>query len=130
MKRILLACYIVVFACTGLAIAQTNNPSSNLTGDWALQVSGDKLLVGTMHLTQVGDTVIGSAETARGGVGQISGKLEDGKISGKWRNPKGETGWITLTFDSGLEGFNGDWGYGGRKTNGAIVAKKIRSTEF
>lgn len=129
MKRVLLACYIAIFASTGLAIAQTNDPS-NLTGDWALQVSGDKLLVGTMHLTQVGDQIIGSAETARGGVGQISGKLDNGKISGKWRDPKGETGWITLNFDSAFDHFNGNWGYGGRNPNGAIVAKKIRSTDF
>jgi hypothetical protein len=129
MKRIFLACCIAVFACMGFAAAQTDE-QSNITGDWALQVSGDKLLVGTLHLTQVGDTVIGSAETARGGVGQISGKLENGMISGKWRDPKGETGWITLNFYSGLSSFNGNWGYGGRNPNAAIVARRIRSTEF
>ena len=81
-------------------------------------------------MTQVGDTVIGSAETSKGGIGQISGKLEDGKISGKWRAPKGATGWITLNFDSGLTTFSGDWGYGGRNPNGDVVAKKILSTAF
>ena len=129
MKQLILATTMALLACAGVAVAQTND-SSNVTGDWALQVSGDKLLVGTLHLTQVGDTVIGSAETARGGVGQISGKLEDGKISGKWRAPKGATGWITMNFDSGLTGFNGNWGYGGRNPNGVIVAKKIESTDF
>lgn len=128
MKRLILACALALIS-NGLALAQTNDPS-NVTGDWALQVSGDKLLVGTMHLTQVGETVIGSAETARGGIGQISGTLENGKISGKWRDPKGETGWITLNFDSTLNNFNGNWGYGGRNPNGAIVAKKIESTDF
>jgi hypothetical protein len=129
MKRFLLACYIAIFGIMGLAFAQADD-QPNITGDWALQVTGDKLLIGTLHLTQVGDTVIGSAETARGGVGQVSGKLQDGKISGKWRDPKGETGWITLNFNSGLTSFNGDWGYGGRNPNGAIVAKKIESTDF
>ena len=129
MKRFILACSLALFACMGLALAQTSD-SPNVTGDWALQVSGDKLLVGTMHLTQVGDTVIGSAETSQGGIGQISGKLEDGKISGKWRSPKGATGWITLNFDSSLSSFNGDWGYGGRNPNGQIVAKKIESSDF
>jgi hypothetical protein len=129
MRRALLACYIAFFACMGLATAQTNDPS-NVTGDWALQVSGDRLLVGTLHLTQVGDTIIGSAETKSGGVGQLTGRLQNGAISGKWRDPKGETGWITLTFDSTFTGFNGDWGYGGRNPNGAFVAKKIQSTDF
>lgn len=129
MKRALLSCCIALFACMGFAGAQTGNPT-NLTGDWALQASGDRLLVGTLHLTQVGDTVIGSAETASGGVGQLSGTLENGKISGKWRAPKGATGWITLNFDSTLTSFNGSWGYGGRNANGVIVAKKIASTDF
>lgn len=129
MKRIILACALAVFACMNFALAQTSD-ATNVTGDWALQVSGDKLLIGTMHLTQVGDTVVGSAETSKGGIGQISGKLENGQISGKWRAPKGETGWITLNFTPSLTSFNGNWGYGGRKPNGAIVAKKIASTEF
>lgn len=129
MKRFVLACFFAIFASMGSSLAQSNG-QSNVTGDWALQVTGDRMLVGTMHLTQVGDTVIGSAETARGGVGQLTGTLQDGKISGKWRDPKGDTGWITLNFDSTYSGFNGDWGYGGRNPNGAIVAKKVRSTEF
>jgi len=58
---------------------------------------------GTLHLTQVGETVIGSAETSGGG---------------------------SLYFDSTLSAFNGTWGYGARPTNGAIAAKKIASTDF
>lgn len=105
----------------------------NITGDWVVQVTGDEFVAGTLHLTQVGDTVVGSADAkgAQGsGVLQINGTLSGNKLSGKWRSPKGNTGWITLNFQPRFRAFSGEWGFGGRKPNGSIVSRKFIATAF
>lgn len=136
MKRILLAMWLAVFAFTGAASAQQQpygGGLKNLTGEWAVQATGTKLIAGTVHLTQVGNTIIGSAQAGQGhgnGVMQINGTLEGQKVSAKWRGPSGETGWLTLNFNSSGTAFNGSWGYGGRAANGQIVSRKIRTTAF
>jgi hypothetical protein len=108
-----------------------NASATNITGDWVTEITGDQLLVGNLHFTQVGDTVVGSAEAGKGtGVLQISGTLQGTKLSGKWRGPKGNTGWITFNFNPSLSGFSGQWGYGGREPNGTIVSRKFTSTPF
>lgn len=104
----------------------------NVTGDWAVQMTGNDFAAGTIHLSQVGDTVVGSALASKNeqGVLQFSGKLEGNKLSGKWRSPKGETGWLTFNFTDTHAAFNGDWGYGGRGPSGHIVSRKVRNTAF
>lgn len=105
----------------------------NVTGDWVVQVTGDEFIAGTLHLTQVGDTVVGSADAkgAQGsGVLQIHGTLSGNKLSAKWRGPKGNVGWLTLNFQPSFRAFSGEWGYGGRKPNGSIVSKKFIATAF
>ena len=114
-------------------ITSAAQTTPNVTGDWVVQVTGDDFVAGTLHLTQVGNTVVGSADAkgAQGsGVLQINGTLEGTKMSGKWRAPKGATGWITLHFQPALRAFSGEWGYGGRKPNGSIVSKKFVATAF
>jgi hypothetical protein len=114
-------------------ITSVAQATPNITGDWVIQATGDQLLSGTLHLTQVGDTVVGSAD-AKGpqgsGVLQINGTLQGNKLSGKWRSPKGNVGWITLNFQPSFHAFSGEWGYGGRKPNGMIVSKKFVATAF
>ncbi len=136
MKRIVFAVWLAVFALAGVAGASAAQPASegglsNVTGDYAVQVTGSRFIVGTLHLTQVGSTVVGSAEAAGGsGVLQINGTLEGNKLSAKWRGPTGETGWLTFNFNETGTTFNGTYGYNGRTSNGSIVSKKIRTTAF
>ena len=132
---------IAVFAFSGAFIAGTpaaaqDQPSTtttstmNVTGDWKIQVTGNRFISGDLHLSQVGDTIVGSGLSAAGsGEVQISGKLTGSTVSGKWRGPTGETGWITLNFQNDST-FSGEWGYGGRGPNGHIVAQKARSSSF
>jgi len=138
MKRLFFALALAVFAATG--IGATTMPSAaqatmggmqNVTGDWAVQITGDQLLVGTLHLTQVGNTVVGSAEAGgNSGVLQIDGTLSGQTLSAKFRGPKGNTGWLTLNFNAKGTAFSGEWGYNGRKPNGKIVSRKFISTAF
>jgi len=113
--------------------AQAQPAGSNVTGDWAVQMTGDRFVQGKIHLSQVGDTVIGSAvapSSSSSGILQMSGKFAGNTLSGTWRGPKGETGWLTFNFTPARNAFSGDWGYGGRQPNGHIVARKIVSTSF
>ncbi|HVN68421.1 MAG TPA: hypothetical protein VMU38_02025 [Candidatus Binatia bacterium] len=133
MKRALFAALLASFA-----LAATPSPSAaqaaaphNVTGDWVVQITGDQLLAGTLHLSQVGTTVIGSAETPHNaGVLQMSGTFSGLTLSGKWRAPKGNVGWFTLNFNAKGTSFNGQWGYGGRKPNGTLVARMLVPTAF
>jgi hypothetical protein len=136
MKQLLLALWIAFFGVATITsetvLAQATAP--NVTGDWVVQISGDELFSGTLHFTQVGTTVIGSAEAGKalngGGVMQVSGTLSGHQLTGNWRAPKGETGWVTLNFQPEFHAFSGEWGYGGRKANGKIVSKKFTATKF
>jgi hypothetical protein len=132
MKSTLLALCIATFGLVGTpSVISAQATATNVTGDWVTQITGDQLLVGKLHLTQVGDTVVGSAEPAKGsGVLQISGPLQGTQLSGKWRGPKGNVGWITLNFNPSFTAFSGQWGYGGRKPNGTIVSRKFLKTSF
>jgi hypothetical protein len=121
-----------MFGVAGVAPALVHAQTApNVTGDWVIQITGDQLVAGTLHLTQVGDTIVGSAESGKGkGVLQISGTLKGSQVSGTWRAPSGSTGWITLNFTPSMRAFSGQWGYGGRKANGTIVSRKFVSTPF
>lgn len=136
MKRVFTAMLFAAFAATGWGLVHAAQPAyggglTGITGDYAVQLTGPTLIAGTMHLTQVGNTVIGSAEAGRGnGVLQFHGTVSGTKVSGQWRGPTGETGWLTLNFNPSGTSFNGTWGYGGRKPSGSIVARKIRNTSF
>jgi len=133
MKRLLLAVAVAVFGLIvsfgtpSAARAQTSGPA--ITGDWVIQVTGDTLFAGTLHLTRVGNTVIGTS-SVQGGVLQINGKLNGNTCDAKWRGPKGGTGWMTITFTPSFSSFHGEWGYNGRKPNGSFVSKQLTQTPF
>jgi hypothetical protein len=140
LKRFVLALCLTLanIALTGSLItpafaqepAQAPAAGANVTGDWRVQATGSQFILGNMHLAHVGDTLVGSAIAPSGkGVMQIHGTFAGSKVSGKWRGPTGEVGWITLNFQ-GNSTFNGEWGYGGRPPSGNIVAHKIRATAF
>lgn len=132
MKRVLLAVALAVFGLTLSAGTQSTavaQAGPAITGDWVIQVTGDKLFAGTLHLTRVGDTVIGTS-SVEGGVLQINGVLKGNVCDAKWRGPKGNTGWMTITFTPSFTGFQGEWGFGGRKANGKFVSKQLTQTAF
>lgn len=142
MKRIALAVSLAlaVFAWSGMSMtapvsAQDTTTVAaavpNVTGDWKLQLTGDRFVVGTLHLTHVGDTLVGSAEAPNSaGITQFTGHFKGGgQVDGTFRGPTGETGWITLMFQSDTT-MSGEWGYHGRTPNGHIVAQKIKATDF
>ena len=97
--------------------------AKSLTGNWHVQATGDVFHKGTLHLTQQGATIVGSAPMASG-VAQINGTLSNDKMSGTWRAANHETGWLTLNFTANGRGFNGEWGYHGHKPNGSIVGTR------
>jgi hypothetical protein len=96
----------------------------NLTGTYSIQATGDTLMVGNVRLTQQGSKVVGSGKTKSGGVLQFSGDLTNLKLSGTWRGPTNETGWLTINFNQNGRGFSGEWGYHGRSPNGNIVGTR------
>jgi hypothetical protein len=98
-----------------------------ITGDWAIQSSGEKFYSGTIHMVQQGYTVVGHSTTSKGAL-QFSGKLNNNVLSGKWTGPTGETGWLTFTFAQSFLSFNGEFGYNGRKPHGTIIGKLVRKT--
>ncbi len=133
MKHLIIALGLSMLGIITPITSAAQSASPNVTGDWVVQITGDEFIAGTLHLTQVGNTIVGSADAkgAQGsGVLQINGTMEGNKLSGKWRAPKGATGWITLSFQPKFRAFSGEWGYGGRKANGSIVSKKFIATAF
>jgi hypothetical protein len=136
MKHALLAVAIAVFGLAGVGgslvpAAAQQSGMQNVTGDWVLEVTGDRFLTGTLHLTQVGNTIIGSAEPASGqGVLQVNGTLAGQTWSAKWRGPTGATGWLTAHFNNKGTSFSGEGGYNGRPDNGRFVSKKFVATAF
>ena len=135
MKQFVLACLTAtsLTAAASMApvcVAAESVPAS-VTGNWVVQITGDRFVAGSLHLTQAGDTVIGNAETADGsGVLQINGHFSGTTLSGKFREPNGNVGWITLNFNNAGTSLNGQWGWGGRKPNGVIVGKLRTPTSF
>ncbi|HEV7178266.1 MAG TPA: hypothetical protein VGN11_00230 [Candidatus Baltobacteraceae bacterium] len=135
MKRIFMTVAIAVlglvlsFSAHSPVSAATTSGAAGITGDWVVQATGDKLIAGTLHLTRVGDTIVGTSKAGEG-VLQINGEMKGNVLSAKWRGPKGNVGWMTLTFTSSMTGFQGSWGYGGRKPNGSIVGRQLAQTPF
>ena len=104
MKQFLLACLTATSLTAAASLAPVcvaaESMPARVTGNWVVQITGDRFVAGTLHLTQVGDTVIGNDETADGsGVLQINGRFD-------------QRGW------------------GGRKPNGFIVGKLQTATSF
>ena len=97
----------------------------NLTGDYNITATGDKMLNGKMHLRQSQYVVVGDIVTPDGSKVQVDGKLNNQTLSGKWRGPTGEVGWLTLNFLTSTRSFNGEYGYGGRKPNGEIAGRRL-----
>ena len=131
MKRVFLALAVAFFGFSVCFLPYTAGAQAAppITGDWVVQATGDQLIAGTLHLTRVGDTVVGTAKSGNG-ILQINGTLKGSVLSAKWRAPKGNVGWMTLNFTSTFTGFHGDWGYGGRQPNGSIVGKQLAHTAF
>ena len=114
--------FFIALAPLGAIDAQMMGTRS-LSGNWHVQATGDVFHKGTLHLTQQGSTIVGSAPMSAGAA-QINGTLANDKMSGTWRAPNHETGWLTLNFASNGRGFNGEWGYHGHKPNGSIVGTR------
>jgi hypothetical protein len=102
----------------------------NLTGDYNITATGDSMLNGKMHLRQSQYTVVGYLDTADGSRVQVNGKLNNQTLSGKWRGPTGEVGWLTMNFLTTGRSFNGEYGYGGRKPNGEIAGRRLTATHM
>ena len=114
----------VMFAALSTVAVVAQTPAIDSTGNWSLTNSGDNFGSTTASIKQVGSQVVGTL----GSGAQFNGTFKAGtnQVDGNWKSPKG-TGWITLTFvDS--NNFSGDWGYGGRKPSGHIVATRIMQT--
>jgi hypothetical protein len=111
---------LIAFAWTASARASTPIP-----GNWHVHSTGDQFRSGTLHLHRQGTTIVGNYEAEKGTT-QMTGKLVNDKLSGTWRDPSGESGWLTLNFSETGTGFQGEWGYHGRPSNGNLVGQLIR----
>lgn len=141
MKRFVLALSLALATLAWSGMLMTTTPASaqdasantalkNVTGDWTVQVTGDNFVTGKLHFTQVGDTLVGNGLAPDGkGIVQLTGHFKGGQVSGTFRGPTGETGWITLNFQNDTS-MSGEWGYHGAQPNGHIVAQKLVATNF
>ena len=98
-----------------------------VTGVWQVRSGGEQFHSGTVHMSQTGYTIVGNSRMARGMM-NFTGKLNNDTLSGTWRGPTGETGWLTLHFAPSFRSFNGEYGYHGRKPSGTMVGKLVRHT--
>lgn len=129
-SRYLVGIAIMLFALLAIPVRNAGAQGmgmgmSNATGSYRIQVTGDVFISGTARLTQQGTRIVGTAPAQNGGTIQISGELTNNKLSGTWRSPKNETGWLTLWFTQNGRGLNGEWGYHGRSPNGSVVGTRI-----
>ncbi|HEY2474549.1 MAG TPA: hypothetical protein VGI19_07070 [Candidatus Cybelea sp.] len=128
-SRSVIGIAIVLFAL--LAVPARNVTAQGMgtpsaTGDWHVEVTGDVFLSGTAHMTQQAARVVGTVPAKAGGTIQFNGTLTNDKLSGEWRSPKNETGWMTLFFTQSGNGFSGEWGYHGRSPNGSVVGTRVK----
>lgn len=82
-----------------------------------------------MHMVQQGYTIVGHGTGPKGQV-SFSGKLHNDKLSGTWKGPTGETGWLTFNFASTFLALNGEYGYHGRNPEGTVVGKLVKRTKM
>ncbi len=96
----------------------------NATGHWQVQVTnGADLNTGVVTFNQVGSTVVGKLHNTT-----INGTMvSDTKMNAKWNGPHG-AGWITLYFNASGNGFQGQWGYNGKKADGNFIGKRVMSS--
>ncbi len=96
--------------------------SLNVSGGYNVQLTTSQgLSTGIITLSQVGTTIVGRGTA---GLNTISGTMvSDTKMNGKWEGPKG-AGWMTIYFSADGMGFQGTWGYNGKKANGSFVGKR------
>jgi hypothetical protein len=95
----------------------------NVTGKYNVQLTTSQgLSTGTVTFNQVGSTVVGHGTA---GLNTWNGTLvSDTKMNGKWEGPKG-AGWMTVYFTADGKGFQGTWGYNGKKANGSFIGKRV-----
>jgi hypothetical protein len=108
------------------ATAQTSGASAvagNLSGNWTVTASGLHFRSGTYQLSQVNNVVVGITNPVLGqNSAQIEGTMHGGGIvEGTWRGPTGETGWFNMHVTSDGKAFSGQYGFNGRKAEGALV---------
>lgn len=131
MNRRILGGYALVALLLSIAVFLPAHSSAQLgphiaTGDWSVKSSGPGFSSGTVHMVQQGYTIVGNGAGKRL---SFSGKLNNEKLSGTWRGPTGETGWLTLTFSQSFLSFNGEYGYHGRKPEGTLIGKLVKHTK-
>lgn len=100
-----------------------------ITGVWQVRSGGEQFHSGTIHMSQSGYTVVGNTKMGAGMM-NFTGKLDNDTLSGKWKGPTGETGWLTFHFAPTFTSFNGEYGYNGRKPSGTVVGKLVRKTSM
>ena len=80
-------------------LAETAVGSVNLTGKWAIAIdAGGQTVALTLNLTQTGNVITGTIESAQGVLPITSGSFQDGKLILKTTAP------VALTFDGQVVG--------------------------
>jgi hypothetical protein len=127
LSRLFIGTIITILA---LSLVPTHNAYAQalgntvVTGNWRLQVTGTVFSNGNARLTQQGTRIVGTAQAQGGGQVNFSGTLDNNKVSGTWRSPKNETGWLTFWFNQNARGFEGEFGYHGREPDGSVVGTR------
>jgi hypothetical protein len=82
----------------------------------------DSARSGTYQLKQVNNVVVGNTMPVLGqNAAQIDGTMRAGLVEGTWRGPTGETGWFNMRLSADGKAFSGQYGFNGRKAEGALV---------
>jgi hypothetical protein len=95
----------------------------NLSGNWTVTATGMHFRSGTYKLSQVNNVLVGTTTAVLGqNEAQIDGTMRAaGLVEGRWRGPTGESGWFNLQISPDGKAFSGQYGFNGRKAEGALV---------
>jgi hypothetical protein len=108
------------FALTAVFTLGTARAALDVSGEYQLTAAGDYFTRSVVHLHQEGSTVIGDYEP----YGSLHGTMKDNILSATWNDRRGQ-GWLTFKFKLDSSGFEGDWGFNGKKPSGQLIGKKL-----
>jgi hypothetical protein len=119
----------VMLQFSSLALpASAQNPAAapaaagNLTGNWTVTATGIHFRSGVYQVKQVNNVVVGNTMPVLGqNAAQIDGTMRAGLVEGTWRGPTGESGWFNMRLSADGKAFSGQYGFNGRKAEGALV---------
>ncbi len=121
MKRTLLSLIFLVPVLVVTAIGAQAESTTTVSHWDVIAYVGNDYVSAVMTLHRTGDNVSGTFNH-----NTINGKIvDDGQqLNGTWSGPRG-SGWITLHYSNGGNGFHGTWGQKGKPADGNLVGHRV-----